>query len=211
MLYTDVVTRVTMFTHQGFQTYISWKIKSFTNCHPYTKGGRPTEWLRRTCMKKNQLRTIISNLDLWIASIALASLIVLTLCGVAMRYIFGRPLTWLEEVQLFCMVWIVFAAGGAAFRTKSHVAIEMVVELFPKTVQKVLSIIIDILVVFALSYLFIRSIGYVQLFLRSGRTTSMLGIPFAFIYGIVPLSCIDMLISYFITEYLHSPAAQEAN
>lgn len=162
-------------------------------------------------MKKKQLLPIISNLDLWIASVSLAVLIVLTLWGVIMRYLFSRPLTWLEEVQLFCMVWIVFASGGAAFRTKSHVAIEMVVEMFPKTVQKVIAILIDIIVVFSLGYLFVRSIGYIQLFLRSGRSTSMLAIPYWFIYGIVPLSCIDMLISYFLTEYRPSVAVQEAN
>ena len=84
-------------------------------------------------MKKNStLKTIIGNLDVAVASIALIVLILLTFSGVIMRYIVGKPYTWLEEVQLFCMVWIVFAAGGAAFRTGSHVAIEMVVEMVRK-------------------------------------------------------------------------------
>ncbi len=162
-------------------------------------------------MKKKQILPILANLDLWIASISLAVLIAFTLWGVVMRYVFSHPLTWLEEVQLFCMVWIVFASGGAAFRTKSHVAIEMVVELFPAKTQKIAGIIIDAIVVYCIGYLFFYSIGYVQLFLHSGRTTSMLEIPYWFIYGIVPLSCIDMLISYFITEYWPSHIIQEAN
>lgn len=118
-----------------------------------------------------------------------------------MRYVINKPLTWLEEVQLFCMVWIVFASGGAAFRTKSHVAIEMIVELLPKRTQKVIGIIIDAIVIFSILYLGYLSIGYIRLFLRSGRTTSMIGIPYWFIYGIVPFSCVDMLVSYFLTKY----------
>lgn len=78
---------------------------------------------------KSSLTTILGNLDIVVAGAALIVLIVLTFAGVVMRYIVGQPFTWLEEVQLFCMVWIVFAAGGAAFRTKSHVAIEMVADM----------------------------------------------------------------------------------
>ncbi len=174
------------------------------------KGDRSTHESDRSGMKMKTFLQRASNLDLWIASFALAVLIILTICGVLMRYIFNNPLTWLEEVQLFCMVWIVFTSGGAAFRTKSHVAIEMVVDTFPKSVQKYVEYAIDAIVLFSLGYLFLRSVGYVQLFLRSGRTTSMLGIPYWFIYGIVPFACIDMVVSYIHAKYfVQSPALEE--
>ena len=67
--------------------------------------------------EQSALKKIAGNLDIIVAGIALIVLIALTFAGVVMRYIIGQPFTWLEEVQLFCMVWIVFAAGGAAFRT----------------------------------------------------------------------------------------------
>jgi TRAP-type C4-dicarboxylate transport system permease small subunit len=152
-------------------------------------------------MTKKNFHYMLGNLDVLVASFALTVLIVLTLLGVLMRYVFNQPITWMEEVQLFCMVWIVFASGGAAFRTKSHVAIEMVVDMLPKTTQKIFGVLIDSIVVLGILYLGYYGIGYVQLFLRSGRTTNMLGIPYWFIYGIVPLACIDMLASYFFTEY----------
>lgn len=114
-----------------------------------------------------------------------------------MRYLVGRPLTWLEEVQLACMVWIVFAAGGAAFRTGNHVAIEMVVDAMPKKAQKIMEYLIGVVVVLVIGYLFIQSIGFVKLFISSGRSTSMLNIPYALIYGVAPVSYIIMIISYF--------------
>ncbi|MBQ1310572.1 MAG: TRAP transporter small permease subunit, partial [Blautia sp.] len=88
--------------------------------------------------RESTLKKVILNLDIAVAAIVLIVLIVLTFAGVIMRYIVGKPFTWLEEVQLFCMVWIVFSAAGAAYRTGNHVAIEMVVEMFPKSVQKVI-------------------------------------------------------------------------
>lgn len=144
--------------------------------------------------KESTVKTILKNLDIAVASIALIVLIILTFSGVIMRYIVGKPYTWLEEVQIFCMVWIVFGAGGAAFRTGSHVAIEMVVEMFPERVQKVLGYIVDIVVLAVIAYLFWNSIGFIQMFLKSGRSTSMLKIPLALQYAIAPVSYILMII-----------------
>ena len=147
--------------------------------------------------KDNLLLKILFNIDVAIGSIMLAFLVIVTVLGVFFRYCLNSPFTWLEEVQLMCMVWITFSASGAAFRYGNHVAIEMVVDLFPKSVQKVIEVLISIIVVAVIGYLFIQSIGYIQVFLKSGRATPMFKIPYAFIYGIAPVMCIDMIISYF--------------
>lgn len=147
--------------------------------------------------KDNKALTLLCNLDIVVACITLAVLIVLTVAGVAWRYIFSQPFTWLEEVQLACMVWIVFAAGGAAFRTGNHVAIEMVVDMFPKKLQKLIDWLISVVVILVLAYLFIQSLGFIQIFVKSGRSTPMLDIPYAVIYGIAPVSFVLMIVSYF--------------
>lgn len=150
---------------------------------------------------KSSLTTILGNLDIVVAGAALIVLIVLTFAGVVMRYIVGQPFTWLEEVQLFCMVWIVFAAGGAAFRTKSHVAIEIVVEMFPESVQKIISYVIDVVVFLVIAYLLYHSFGFIQMFVKNGRSSSMLKIPMTVQYGIAPVSYALMIISYFYSKY----------
>ena len=146
---------------------------------------------------KFSLKSCLANLDLMIAGTVLAILIVLTFAGVIWRYFLGKPFTWLEEVQTACMVWIVFSAAGAAFRMGNHVAIEMIVELMPRALQKVMTILISVVVVAVLGYLFDKTIGFIQIFLRSGRATSMMKIPFWLIYGIAIPAYIDMIVSYF--------------
>ncbi len=146
---------------------------------------------------KFSLKSCLANLDLMIAGTVLAILIVLTFAGVIWRYFLGKPFTWLEEVQTACMVWIVFSAAGAAFRMGNHVAIEMIVDLMPKALQKVMTILISVVVVAVLGYLLDKTIGFIQIFLRSGRATSMMKIPFWLIYGIAIPAYIDMIVSYF--------------
>lgn len=148
-------------------------------------------------MKNNNNLSKLINLDVLVASVVLAILILLTFLGVVWRRAFGAPFTWLEEVQLACMVWIVFAAAGAAFRYGNHVAIEMIVDLMPEKIQKAFTVFISAVVVAVISYLFIQSIGFIQLFVNSGRTTPMLKIPYALIYGIAPVSYILMIFNYF--------------
>lgn len=151
--------------------------------------------------KENKVLSFLGNLDILVAAVVLAVLVVLTFLGVIWRYVLSAPFTWLEEVQMACMVWIVFAAGGSAFRTGNHVAIEMVVDLMPKKLQRIVEILISIVVVVVIGYLFYQSLGFIQMFLKSGRSTSMLKIPYWLIYGIAPVSFILMIISYFYSLF----------
>lgn len=163
--------------------------------------------------KENKVISILANLDIAVASVILTVLIVLTFLGVVWRYIFNNPFTWLEEVQTSCMVWIVFAAAGAAFRSGNHVAIEMIVDLMPAKMQKVMEWLISIVVVVVIGYLFMQSIGFIQVFIKSGRATSMLKIPYTVVYGIAIVSYIDMIISYFysIIKGVKSEAKEAAS
>lgn len=108
--------------------------------------------------KENKMLSFLGNLDIVVAAAVLAILVVLTFLGVIWRYVLSAPFTWLEEVQMACMVWIVFAAGGAAFRTGNHVAIEMVVDLMPKKLQKIVEILISVVVVAVIGYLDRKSV-----------------------------------------------------
>ena len=147
--------------------------------------------------QKNGVLHVLANLDIIIAGMTLTILIILTFAGVVWRYVLKAPFTWLEEVQLACIVWIVFAAAGAAFRTGNHVAIEMVADIIPAKFQKSLSVFISVVVVAVIGYICKNKIGYIQIFAESGRATSMLKIPYTFIYGIALFSYVDMIISYF--------------
>ena len=64
------------------------------------------------------------------------------------------------------------------------VAIEMIVDLMPEKAQKVMEIMIAVIVVVILGFLFVQTIPYLKIFLESGRSTSMLHIPYIVVYGI---------------------------
>ena len=78
----------------------------------------------------------------------------------------------------------------------------MIVDLMPPKVQKIMELFIAVVVLVILGYLFVQTIPYLQIFLESGRSTSMLHIPYIVVYGISLFSYVDMAIS-FIYSILH--------
>lgn len=147
-------------------------------------------------IKLEKLKKVLANLDVGISGTALVLLVFLTLAGALSRRFLNHPFVWLEEVQLWLEVWVVFMGAGAAFRTGSHVAIEIIIDALPEKVQRIFDVIIAIIVAVTLGYLLWQSLGYVKLFIDSERTTSMLQLPYYFIYGVVPISCILMIVNY---------------
>ena len=153
-------------------------------------------------MKKNSWLKILCNLDLFIASIAMVVLTLVTAAGVVMRYIVKNPILWQEEVQAFCQVWMIFLGGSVAFRAGSIVAIEMVVESLPEKAQRIVGYVVDMIVLFVLSFLMVKAHAYIQqVFGQSGRPTPILRIPYTLIYGVAPYGCALMMISYILSKY----------
>jgi TRAP-type C4-dicarboxylate transport system permease small subunit len=140
---------------------------------------------------------VLTKIELLFAELILVALILVTTIGTLTRYFLSMPFTWIEEFQLACMVWIVFLASCAAFHEKAHVAIEMVVDLFPEGVKRVINVLIGIAVVVILAFVIKTSMAYLDVFVRSGRTTPILKLPYTMVYGIAPVTCVLMVLEYF--------------
>jgi TRAP-type C4-dicarboxylate transport system permease small subunit len=150
---------------------------------------------------KITLKKILANFDITVTCAILIILVLLTFGGVIFRYILNKPFIWMEEVQLMCMVWIVYGAAGAAFRLHSHVAIEVLFDILPRGLRNAAQALISLVILCVVSYFFIQSIGYVQLFIMNGRGSGILQIPYKYVYLIVPLSAVLIVGNYFFTLF----------
>lgn len=144
----------------------------------------------------NKALNALLNLDLLIAGISLIVLIIITFLGVVMRYFVNNPFIWQEEVQLWCFVWIIFFGSSAAFRSGSHVAIDIVVDLLPDTLKKVVNILVYFIVMFVLVYLTIHGSTLVAQLASTARTTNILHVQYSIIYSAFPIGCVLMMINY---------------
>lgn len=146
---------------------------------------------------------LLLNLDVAMASIAMCILVGVTFAGVIARYILGSPFTWIEEIQAAFIIWVIFGAAGAAFRTGNHAAIEVFFEFFPKPLKMMIQIFILIITLFTLVFLGYLSIQYMMVFANSGRTTAVLHISYILIYCIVPVSCVWQIFNFVLVNFFH--------
>lgn len=156
--------------------------------------------------KNNPALTVLKNLDLVVASLALVALIALTFIGVFARYVFNAPFAWQEEVQLMLIVWVTFLGGRYAFVTGSHCAIDVLVDLFPKKVQRYFDLVIMAIVVIVLSYTGWQCSKYILQMYNTNRVTNMLHIPYALIYAPGVIACVTMAIQFILMtmeKFLH--------
>lgn len=66
-----------------------------------------------------------------IAAVALLAIVAINGANVVGRYFFGSPISWAEEIMLFLMVLIVFAASAAVTWRRQHIGIDLFVEWLP--------------------------------------------------------------------------------
>lgn len=166
--------------------------------------------------KRNGVFGIIRELDYGIAMATLTVLIFVTVLGVFMRYFVNRPLTWLEEVQLWLLVWIVFFGGSAVTRRFGHIAIDAFVGLFPQWLRKFSIGICNAVTAIVMGFLFYFALRHVMQMYTSGRVTNILHIPYWLIYISVPICCVVTVVFsigrlfHFIPEIAKDDPVSEA-
>ena len=89
-------------------------------------------------MKK--VKTVLMNLDAIISGISLVIVVCITMAGVIMRKVVGQPFAWLEEMQLFFLIWMIFFGGSIAFRTGGQVSIDLIANRLEPKARRVLDI-----------------------------------------------------------------------
>ena len=139
---------------------------------------------------------VLSKLDTFVAVISLVIIIVITLAGVIMRYIVGRPLAWIEEMQIFFFVYTIFFGGSVAFRTGNQVSIDLIANRLNPKAKKILDIFDYIVTMFILVYLMIG--GFQLAASVSGKVTPYFKINYAYIDIAAPVGIILMIIQYTI-------------
>jgi TRAP-type C4-dicarboxylate transport system permease small subunit len=61
------------------------------------------------------------------------------------RFVLNKSLSWSEEFQIFCHVWIVFLAIPIAYRRGAHLSMESFRKMFPPAVGRAFDVFIEIL------------------------------------------------------------------
>ena len=115
-------------------------------------------------------------------------LIIMGFTQVLCRFVFKMSLAWAEEMMTFCMIWLAYLGSSAAAHEKKHILVSMFVDLFPKPLRKVLTVLSQMLWLIC-SAIMLYLGGYVTVNYINRKAATLGGkYPFWFASVIIPVS-----------------------
>ncbi|HKM93303.1 MAG TPA: TRAP transporter small permease [Prolixibacteraceae bacterium] len=139
--------------------------------------------------------------------VLLLVLVVDVLWQVISRYILTSPSSFTDELAGYLLIWVGVLGAAYVAGLQEHLAIDLLLQRSSPKRQKVLTIIINILILlFALSVMVIGGIWLVVTRFKFGVISAALQLPLGYVYLVVPLS--GLLISYYSIEIIRKSIKQ---
>lgn len=112
-------------------------------------------------MKQN-IKKFFRNFEIIFSSIFLIITTSLVMINVVFRYFLNLGIFWSEEVATGCFVWSVFLGAAAGYKLQIHVGVDMLVNMCPPTTKKLITIIVDCILLLINGYITYIAIVYLR-------------------------------------------------
>lgn len=80
-----------------------------------------------------------------LCSILFTGLAFFVFLQVIMRYMFHYPLSWTDELAVYCMVWLVYLGASFCIRERAHIRVVSFINLFGRKTSTAIFIFSDLL------------------------------------------------------------------
>jgi TRAP-type C4-dicarboxylate transport system permease small subunit len=125
---------------------------------------------------------------------ALAFSVFLIFIQVVMRYVFGKSLSWSEELARYIFIWYTWIGTSLAFKNKKHIRIEILSDFLKPKAKLVLELFVVVVWAGFTAFLAYKGIEVVGILRSSGQASAALEIPMYFAYAAVPVGCTVMFL-----------------
>jgi len=127
-----------------------------------------------------------------VSTLSLAMVFVLFIYGVGMRYLFGRPIGWVDEAVTVLSVWSVLWTAAFVLRWHEHISFDIVfINLTPRR-QRAMLLVVNIVFVALMLAALPGMIDYTLFLWR--EKTDMLEMRLDFVYAIFPIFFIAIML-----------------
>lgn len=146
----------------------------------------------------------------WLLVLLMSVMVLAVTWQVVSRYVLASPSSWTEEVARFVLIWIGMLGAAYAFRTRMHIGLDLLpAKLTGAAARRLRRITAGLIMLFAVTVLIIGGGSLVHLTWELRQTSAALGLPIAFVYGVIPLS--GVLITLYSAAALTTAADEPAD
>lgn len=133
-----------------------------------------------------------SQLELLIASILLAAIVLLVFAASILRF-FDHPLVWSVDVAQLLFIWLCFFGAARAMREKSHIGIDLAVRMLPHRWRLGTEIVVCAVVIAFLCALVYQ--GTKLTLLNTARQFGDSGLSYGWVTAAVPAGSLMLIIA----------------
>ena len=146
---------------------------------------------------EKKITEIVNKCVDWLSVVLFLLIFILALGQIFIRYVLNIPLVWSEELIRYAFVWICYLGWVLGTRNRSHIQITIIINMFPKIVQKLIDTFNSLILVVFSAYMIVYGIQMT----KASTTLPAITIPIkiSFVYAIVPV--VNTLI--IVYELLH--------
>ena len=114
---------------------------------------------------------------------------------VVSRYLLKDPSSVTEELARFLLIWVGMLGAVYAYRTNSHLGLNLVLDKMPPSIKKITLIVLQLLViVFSSLVLVFGGIELVDLTLELNQISAALSLNMGIVYAILPISGVLLIV-----------------
>lgn len=129
------------------------------------------------------VNTGLQKVEKFLGCVSLAVLFVVMIVNAVLRYLLQSGLNWSDELNGFLFVWFGFLAAAYAMSTDSHLRITAFVELFPKIIQYLLRVVMNVFMI----VMFVMYLKPLKSLMRTLPISNVLRWPMKYVYAILPI------------------------
>lgn len=114
-----------------------------------------------------------------------AIVLLVMVCQVVCRYVFGAPLAWSEEFARYSFVWISYIGCAYCVGVNGHTSITALRDKMPERAQKIMMLAGNVIMVCVFLRIMPIATNYI---VKNGKfLTSVMRIPFKYLYWSLPV------------------------
>jgi len=133
------------------------------------------------------LKKIEAHFEEYLSVFLLSLMTILIFLQIIFRFVLNLSLDWTEEIARYTFVWLVYMSASLAVKSNSHIRVEAVEKLLPKTPSKWFGFLAEL--VWLLFTLTMVKQGYIVAMKNwvMGQTSPAVHFPMGVIYSIIPI------------------------
>jgi C4-dicarboxylate transporter, DctQ subunit len=150
-------------------------------------------------MVLKKIDLIVRSFENIVLGVGLIFMSAIIFINVICRYFFGFTLVWAEELARYIIVWVTFIGIAACARYDDHVKVEVLVQKFPNSIRKGISILLKLVTIAAAFFLMWVAWKMTNKMFLSGNRSVTVGLPIWWLYLSVSLG-FTMLSYHFLKQ-----------